>query len=561
MQAPECFAGVGQSFRRGTASIRWNSKSQARARKLSKRRSRIVSRSTTSDCGIEQNGTTKTQENRQFIKDALGRNPMLLPMVEDFSPEAIESLADLAVRIDIAPGETIVKPGHARSGTALWIVGDGEVEVVVDGRSAEKLSAGSCIGDFKYLNLTPRAASITAVTNTTLWELSQQQVSWVYGEPLRAKLSSYATALGNSARFRHESEKLLLKLADSLVEQTYERGDYVFRQGDAGTASFLLYEGQLVLEMNDRELSSVHGDPQAGITPSFGSDALLHNRRRLVSMRVESESARVFALDRRRFWEALRSTESEPPQRLSTKQRWSRWRASLRQALRNRYKAYSEMLGLVDQFSWMPEDVRDRMSRMLSVRIFTKDTFIFQKDAEADACYFLVRGTLSAEIDNRETSRMEGDLSASQIPCFGMRSLFYASPHSVSIRVTSDTAEVLELSAKHFLELEALRPKNAQQDQELGVRGSHCCRMEYRPQDLVELGMLGTGNFGSVTLVQHRPTGCTFALKALSKGYVLAQSMQDCVINERNILCMVSSPFLVRAVAFFNSPQRLLFLT
>ena len=43
--------------------------------------------------------------------------------------------------------------------------------------------------------------------------------------------------------------------------------------------------------------------------------------------------------------------------------------------------------------------------------------------------------------------------------------------------------------------------------------------------DLEHLRVLGTGTFGQVTLVRHSPTGCLFALKALSK-HKLAEMRQ-----------------------------------
>merc|ERR1719161_1981954 len=84
--------------------------------------------------------------------------------------------------------------------------------------------------------------------------------------------------------------------------------------------------------------------------------------------------------------------------------------------------------------------------------------------------------------------------------------------------------------------------------------------IQYEMSSLTRVGLLGCGGFGKVTLERYEPTGVTFALKALSKGHVLEQQQENSVMNEKGILKMTHSPFLVRMAATFNSPEHLFFL-
>lgn len=63
-----------------------------------------------------------------------------------------------------------------------------------------------------------------------------------------------------------------------------------------------------------------------------------------------------------------------------------------------------------------------------------------------------------------------------------------------------------------------------------------------------------------VTLEEHVPTKRTFALKALSKGYIVKTGMQESVMNEKNILMMTNSPFIIRLYETYNGSQTLYFL-
>lgn len=81
-----------------------------------------------------------------------------------------------------------------------------------------------------------------------------------------------------------------------------------------------------------------------------------------------------------------------------------------------------------------------------------------------------------------------------------------------------------------------------------------------RRHDLEQIGRLGVGAFGLVTLEADRRTGFTYALKAVSKGYLVRLKMEQTVVNEKRILKMVDSPFVVRLVATYNGREHVYLL-
>jgi len=81
-----------------------------------------------------------------------------------------------------------------------------------------------------------------------------------------------------------------------------------------------------------------------------------------------------------------------------------------------------------------------------------------------------------------------------------------------------------------------------------------------RRTDLQRIGRLGVGAFGIVTLEADRRTGRTYALKAVSKGYLAQLRMEYSVLNEKRILRMVDSPFVVRLIATYNGREHVYFL-
>lgn len=81
-----------------------------------------------------------------------------------------------------------------------------------------------------------------------------------------------------------------------------------------------------------------------------------------------------------------------------------------------------------------------------------------------------------------------------------------------------------------------------------------------RRTDLQRIGRLGVGAFGLVTLEADRRTGRTYALKAVSKGYLAHLRMEYSVLNEKRILKMLDTPFVVRLLATYNGREHVYFL-
>merc|ERR1712187_442986 len=79
-------------------------------------------------------------------------------------------------------------------------------------------------------------------------------------------------------------------------------------------------------------------------------------------------------------------------------------------------------------------------------------------------------------------------------------------------------------------------------------------------KDLTRLGLLGCGGFGAVELVEHTLTKDTYALKALSKGYIVKCGMKKGVMSEKNIQWMCDSDFVVRLYETYNGEQSLYLL-
>jgi len=78
--------------------------------------------------------------------------------------------------------------------------------------------------------------------------------------------------------------------------------------------------------------------------------------------------------------------------------------------------------------------------------------------------------------------------------------------------------------------------------------------------DLVEVGSLGRGSMGHVKLVEHAPTGRTFALKVVSKQDVVDANQEEQILREKKVMSTLDSNFVVRLFNTFNGADCVYFL-
>jgi MFS family permease len=94
--------------------------------------------------------------------------PILSPLPE----RTIERLARALVRVEIAPGETVVSEGE--EGDRFYAVESGSLAVLQAGRQINELGPGDSFGEIALLRDVPRTATVTASTAVVLLALDRR---------------------------------------------------------------------------------------------------------------------------------------------------------------------------------------------------------------------------------------------------------------------------------------------------------------------------------------------------------------------------------------------------
>eukprot|EP00439_Symbiodinium_sp_Y106_P081656 s1066_g20.t1 len=121
-------------------------------------------------------------------------------------------------------------------------------------------------------------------------------------------------------------------------------------------------------------------------------------------------------------------------------------------------------------------------------------------------------------------------------------------------------AEEARLAEKARLAEEARIAEEARLVEEARLAEEVAAPCPPQRHELRELGMLGTGGFGTVTLQEHGTTGTRYALKAISKCQVEASRMEFFILREVDIFRRLCSRFVVTLANTFRDARHVYLL-
>ncbi|PSL05371.1 transcriptional regulator [Haloactinopolyspora alba] len=147
------------------------------------------------------------------------------PLFRELDDEAAAALRASMTEVHLGRGETLFREGD--EGDRVYVVTDGKIKLVrtaSDGREnlLALLGPGQMFGELSLFDPGPRSATVTAVTDTTLWSLSHPDLlPWLTGRP-------------------EVSRGLLLQLASRLRRSNDTLADLVFSDVPGRVAKQLL---------------------------------------------------------------------------------------------------------------------------------------------------------------------------------------------------------------------------------------------------------------------------------------------------------------------------------
>ena len=97
---------------------------------------------------------------------------MQVPTLSVLAPRIVERMARDAVAVQVPTGKSVVRQGDV--GTRFFVIATGRVSVDIDGSEIRELGPGGWFGEIALLRDVPRTASVTALTDVSLWGVDRE---------------------------------------------------------------------------------------------------------------------------------------------------------------------------------------------------------------------------------------------------------------------------------------------------------------------------------------------------------------------------------------------------
>eukprot|EP00929_Paragymnodinium_shiwhaense_P115328 TRINITY_DN840_c0_g2_i2.p1 TRINITY_DN840_c0_g2~~TRINITY_DN840_c0_g2_i2.p1 ORF type:complete len:794 (-),score=285.62 TRINITY_DN840_c0_g2_i2:180-2561(-) len=497
-------------------------------------------------------------------------------------------LAMACEAIEFKKGEKIIKQGD--SGAEFFVIKSGEASVHVNDNGGQKkvatLKNGDYFGENALLRDEPRTATIIAESEINALKITRDKFKelglneklqfanrkavgagggqkQLMTKPPSPKTEDEKALIAQALR-RNENLQTMVTLDDeritSMIDVAWKEnvpaGVEIIKEGDlAADYFYVVQDGRFEIliaeqgtEQQSAEKALTKGESKFVSTVSkggsFGELALLYLVPRAATVKASVDSI-VWVFDRQNFKNILMKASAA------------------------KITEYVEYLNRVDILSSLLGDEKRALAQALVEMHFAKGEVIIQQGEPGTTFYILYEGEVAVIKNGKEEARLAASKSRGEAKFFGERALQNNEPRAATMQVTSEAAKALALDRDSFdlllgpLEDIIKRGNNGQSNlkgQKQSQNPNDAKRDKILRRDLAKIGLLGCGGFGAVELWEHKVTKDTYAMKALSKGYIVKTGMQESVMNEKNILMMTNSPFIIRLYETYNGSQTMYFL-
>lgn len=169
-------------------------------------------------------------------------------MFKALNNEELEIVIDAMAERKFNPGEIVIKQGDA--GAVLFVVEEGHLDCYKqfgqdeESKYLKTYEPGEAFGELALLYNAPRAATIKAKTAALLWELDRQTFNHIVKDAAQKKRDKYEDFLATVPILQSMDNYERSKIADSIKEHDFAKGEQVIKQGEDGSVFFLIISGE-----------------------------------------------------------------------------------------------------------------------------------------------------------------------------------------------------------------------------------------------------------------------------------------------------------------------------
>lgn len=476
-------------------------------------------------------------------------------LFESLHDDDMKTIIDCMRPVTASDGEYVIREGEI--GDLFYCLESGKCVATVEGvGQVMEYKASGCFGELALIYNSPRAASVVAKDECQLWTLELGVFRTILAKTSSNRTMERCDFLKNCPFLDSLSNDQITKLSGALDSSTFDDGEFIVRQGGAGTDFFIIEEGEVKCtqtKASGREVELI--TLRAG--DYFGEMALLLNELRAANC-IAVGKVKCLSLDRDKFDMLLGPAQEVLSRRMRIR-----------------------ILQCVPLLSKLPEAKLSRLCSVMRAQTFEPDTYIIEQGDEGSRFYIINEGEVRCTRNKGNNGEEEELIRLGTQEFFGERALITNETRKANV-IACGHVECLVLERQEFQDLlnevqeeitdtMSRRERdeaeaNAKLEEEIKMekeKAEEVCKpvTGYKLEELRIIRTIGTGSFGRVKMVQNALTGQVFALKYMNKAEVVANHQANNIMSERNHLYECSdSTFVLKLFQTFQNPSQIMML-
>jgi len=340
----------------------------------------------------------------------------------------------------------------------------------------------------------------------------------------------------NAQFFKRLHQDQLRKIIDCMEKKKLKSNVEIIKEGNDGSFLYILTDGSVIVSTaKDGDVAELHTGQ------IFGELALLYNCRRMASVRTKTDVT-FFQLDRRYYQGIVQSTGAQKDE--------------------SKYNLLKQVPKLKD----LPSSKLKKICDCLEDERFSNNDCIIKQGTTGDTFYIISEGTVKVTKSHGHKEEEVAQLQKGAY--FGELALQSEEKRSANIYAIGDVA-CYSLDRHAFISLIGRLDDDHSEQKDEKIKEPEAKAIQGGLEkavieDVRILKSLGQGGFGDVKLVYFVTPGVEkkpYALKCVQKCRIVQYGQQRHIMDEKNILLQMRSPFILQLHKTFKDNKQVYLLT
>lgn len=197
----------------------------------------------------------------------------------------------------VKAGEIVIQQGE--EGDNFYVVDEGTFDIFIHDRKVIEVHPGGSFGELALMYNTPRAATVKAITDGTLWAVDRVTFRGIITDNTYRKRRLYESFLKTIPLLESLQPSEIAKISDALEPVTHETDDIIIEQGTSGVYFYMIESGEVRVVQTVQSGEEIEL-PGLKAGDYFGELALLNDAPRMASV-IASTDVKLVALSKDAF--------------------------------------------------------------------------------------------------------------------------------------------------------------------------------------------------------------------------------------------------------------------